>query len=181
MWSLLSFIFFESHIPTNMKTDRAMDTLRIELRQAEARAAEAEVGRTELAAEMEGMEARLRAAVASAAAAAAAAAKPPSPVPMVVVGGGLGGELKKLQAELRATKARLDTAQTNQTLLQRYIAVRRLGSGAGEGGESAVLLSMSKGEGAEAVAAAAGPGVPVAAAAAAVHEEKSGGLGMPTN
>ncbi len=162
-----------------MKTDRAMDTLRIELRQAEARAAEAEVGRTELAAEMEGMEARLRAAVASAAAAAAAAAKPP--VPMVVVGGGLGGELKKLQAELRATKARLDTAQTNQTLLQRYIAVRRLGSGAGEGGESAVLLSMSKGEGAEAVAAAAGPGVPVAAAAAAVHEEKSGGLGMPTN
>jgi biotin carboxylase len=156
-----------------------MDALRVELREAEARAAAAEEGRSQLrqeleavenrmraaeaaaAVELEGMEGRLRAAEAAAVAAAEkakAAVSVPSVVAPVVggvgVGVGVARELRKLQAELRATKRRLDTAQTNQTLLQRYIAVRRLGEG--EEGSGVV----KEGEGVPAAdAPAAGAGV----------------------
>lgn len=119
--------------PTHQNDEhRAMDALRRELSEAEARAATAEKGRATLTAEVEGMGSRLQEAQS----------------------GMVGGELRRLQAELRATKTRLDTAQTNQTLLQRYIAVRRLSAGV-EGKENAAPPVPVGGKGEKPVAAAA--------------------------
>lgn len=149
---------------------REMNALQSELRAAEARAAEAEEQRLALAAEVAGMESRLKAAVAVAekeskavgtqtetgAVAAAAAAV------VEVKGEGTGcveGDLRRLQAELRATKARLDTSRTNQALLQRYIAVRRLNGG----GVGPMLVGEEEGGGAGCKDASGGMELPAAA------------------
>jgi len=60
--------------------------------------------------------------------------------------------LRRLQAELLQTKAQLDTAKMNTTLLQRYIATRRLqsayaGAAAGAAGAAAITTKLLLGEG----------------------------------
>ena len=84
----------------------------------------------------------------TAAAAAAAASTPSSSAAAMQT----TAALRRLQAELLQTKAQLDTAKTNTTLLQRYIATRRLqsayaGAAAGAAGAAAITTKLLLGEG----------------------------------
>ena len=84
----------------------------------------------------------------TAAAAAAAASTPSSSAAAMQT----TAALRRLQAELLQTKAQLDTAKMNTTLLQRYIATRRLqsayaGAAAGAAGAAAITTKLLLGEG----------------------------------